>query len=207
MTPLRAIWATTLISILPGLLDLASPIAANAIFSLTTIALDLSYIIPIFLRRVFRNHPEVMFKPGPFYMGDGFLGWMCNCTCICWTLFTCVILSLPTIRPVTALNMNYASVCITISRILILYKQYVLTLRFFVYLGYYRGSSHTSIVCFPLCENLCNVIDDHDGLFSTWYILGAHKHYHGPQSNLQRAKSAAEEIDHTTDIKEKNESV
>ena len=33
----------------PGLLDLASPVAANAIFALTAMALDLSYIIPIFL--------------------------------------------------------------------------------------------------------------------------------------------------------------
>lgn len=48
-TPLIAIWFTTLISIIPGLLDLASPIAANAIFALTAMALDLSYIIPIFL--------------------------------------------------------------------------------------------------------------------------------------------------------------
>lgn len=48
-TPLRAIWACTVISVVPGLLDLASPIAANAIFALTAMALDLSYIIPIFL--------------------------------------------------------------------------------------------------------------------------------------------------------------
>jgi amino acid transporter len=48
-TPLLAVWATTILSILPGLLDLASPIAANAIFSLCAIALDSSYIIPIFL--------------------------------------------------------------------------------------------------------------------------------------------------------------
>jgi amino acid transporter len=48
-TPLRAIWFSTLISIIPGLLDLASPIAAQAIFALTAMALDLSYIIPIFL--------------------------------------------------------------------------------------------------------------------------------------------------------------
>jgi amino acid transporter len=48
-TPLRAIWFTTTLSIIPGFLDLASPIAANAIFALTAIALDLSYIIPIFL--------------------------------------------------------------------------------------------------------------------------------------------------------------
>lgn len=48
-TPMQAIWATTLFSILPGLLDFASPVAANAIFSLTAMALDISYIIPIFL--------------------------------------------------------------------------------------------------------------------------------------------------------------
>ncbi|KAF8172767.1 APC amino acid permease [Mycena galopus ATCC 62051] len=109
-TPLRAIWFSTIFSILPGLLDLASPAAANAIFSLTAIALDLSYIIPIFLRRVFQNHPEVMFKPGPFYMGAGALGWAANIACISWTLFVCVIFSFPTVKPVTSLNMNYASV-------------------------------------------------------------------------------------------------
>ena len=48
-TPLRAIWFVTGCSVLPGLLDLASPVAANAIFALTAMALDLSYIIPIFL--------------------------------------------------------------------------------------------------------------------------------------------------------------
>ncbi|KAF8901008.1 APC amino acid permease [Gymnopilus junonius] len=109
-TPLPAIWLTTIVSILPGLLDLASPVAANAIFSLTAMALDLSYIIPIFFRRLFRNHPEVKFTPGPFYMGDGLLGWACNCMCILWTLFVVVIFSLPNIMPVTADNMNYASV-------------------------------------------------------------------------------------------------
>jgi len=109
-TPLRAVWFSTIASILPGLLDLASPIAANAIFSITAMALDLSYIIPIFCRRVFHSHPDVMFKPGPFYMGDGWLGVLCNCICISWTLFICVLFSLPTELPVTKLNMNYSSV-------------------------------------------------------------------------------------------------
>jgi len=109
-TPLRAIWCSTIASILPGLLDLVSPVAANAVFSVTAMALDLSYIIPIFCRRLYHNHPEVMFKPGPFYMGDGWLGILCNCTCITWTLFICVLFSLPTELPVTKLNMNYASV-------------------------------------------------------------------------------------------------
>ena len=50
------------------------------------------------------------FKPGPFYMGDGLLGWAANVNCIVWTLFVCVIFSLPNYLPVTADNMNYASV-------------------------------------------------------------------------------------------------
>ncbi|CUA67006.1 putative amino-acid permease C15C4,04c [Schizosaccharomyces pombe 972h-] [Rhizoctonia solani] len=108
--PIHSVWLVVFLSILPGLLDLASPIAAQAIFALTAMALDLSYIVPIFCRRLFRNHPDVHFKPGPFYMGDGFLGWTVNTMCILWTLFVAVILALPTIRPVTQLNMNYASV-------------------------------------------------------------------------------------------------
>lgn len=122
-TPLRAIWFSTIVSILPGLLDLASPTAANAIFSVTAMALDLSYIIPIFCRRVYYNHPEVMFKPGPFYMGDGWMGLLCNCTCIIWTLFVCVVFSIPTNLPVTKLNMNYASV-ITVGVIVFAYVWY-----------------------------------------------------------------------------------
>jgi len=92
------------------LLDLASPVAANAIFALTAMALDWSYIIPIFLRRVFHSHPDVMFKPGPFYMGDGVVGYSANIICISWTVFVSLIFSFPTILPVTPQNMNYASV-------------------------------------------------------------------------------------------------
>ncbi|KAI0028728.1 APC amino acid permease [Vararia minispora EC-137] len=109
-TPINAIVGTTVFSILPGFLQFASPAAANAIFSLTAMALDISYIIPIFLRRVYGNHPEVTFKPGPFYLGDGLLGWAVNINCICWVLFVSVIFALPTVLPITPQNMNYASV-------------------------------------------------------------------------------------------------
>lgn len=143
-TPLRAIWLTTILAIIPGFLDLASPIAANAIFALTAIALDLSYIIPIFLRRLYANHPDVNFRPGPFYMGPGLLGWAANVTCISWTLFVCVIFSLPTVFPVTKINMNYASV-ITVGVVF---------------------------------------------LSGVWYVLSAHRHYHGPTSNLDAETKA-----------------
>jgi hypothetical protein len=75
---------------------------------LCAIALDTSYVIPIFCRRLFRNHPEVRFVPGPFYMG-GVLGWAANITCCVWTAFVVVIFSFPNVRPVTAENMNYAA--------------------------------------------------------------------------------------------------
>jgi hypothetical protein len=73
-------------------------------------ALDISYVIPIALRRIYQNHPEVQFKPGPFYLGDGLLGWVINLNCIVWTIFMSVIFSLPTTLPVTRDTMNYAAV-------------------------------------------------------------------------------------------------
>ena len=66
--------------------------------------------LPLHRRRVYEKHPDVKFTPGPFYMGAGWLGWTCNAICITWTLFICVLFSLPTYFPVTAVNMNYASV-------------------------------------------------------------------------------------------------
>ena len=59
---------------------------------------------------MYEHHPEVQFKPGPFYMGNGILGWAVNINCILWTLFVTVIFSIPTLLPVTKENMNYASV-------------------------------------------------------------------------------------------------
>lgn len=42
-TPLYSVWIVVLLSFLPGLLDLASPVAANAIFSLTAMGVSDSY--------------------------------------------------------------------------------------------------------------------------------------------------------------------
>ena len=46
-------------------------------------------------------------------MGDGWFGWFVNITCILWTLFVCVIFSMPNELPVTGENMNYAAVRLT----------------------------------------------------------------------------------------------
>ena len=67
-------------------------------------------LFPPTRRRIYGKHPDVKFVPGPFYMGDGWLGLACNTICITWTLFISVLFSLPTYFPVTKDNMNYASV-------------------------------------------------------------------------------------------------
>ncbi|KAH9820097.1 amino acid permease-domain-containing protein [Melampsora americana] len=108
--PVYAVWVVIICSILMGLLDFVSVVALNAIFSLCTMALDTSYAIPIALKMVFMDHPEVNFKPGPFNLGRGPLMWLCNGISVAWVSFVVVILALPTVRPVTAVNMNYASV-------------------------------------------------------------------------------------------------
>ncbi|KIP02544.1 hypothetical protein PHLGIDRAFT_122381 [Phlebiopsis gigantea 11061_1 CR5-6] len=109
-TPIRAIWFSAFLGALPGLLDLASPLALNAVYAATAMAFDLAYLVAVVLRRIYADHPEVQFKPGPFYMGDGWFGWTVNTIAVLWTIFVCIIFCMPNELPVNTQNMNYASV-------------------------------------------------------------------------------------------------
>jgi len=104
----NAVWLVVFLCIALVMLDFASDVAVNAVFSLCAIALDSSYIIPIICKVIFRDHPDVQFKPGPFDLGRR-RGLVINAIAIVWTCFVVIILALPQVRPVTALNMNYAS--------------------------------------------------------------------------------------------------
>lgn len=106
-TPINAVWLVVFIAILMGVLNFASYIAVSAIFSMTAVALDLSYVIPVVCRRWFENHPEVNFKPGPFYM-RGWGKWV-NLIMVVWTAFEVVILCFPSYKPITAQTFNYAA--------------------------------------------------------------------------------------------------
>ncbi|KAJ3228427.1 hypothetical protein HDU81_006169 [Chytriomyces hyalinus] len=107
--PINSVWIIIVISILMGLLGLLpDPTAVNAIFSLATIAMDWSYIIP-FGYKLYYCHivKTIEFVPGPFYMGPK-LGPVINAIAIVWTLFVTAILGLPTYLPLTYQTMNYA---------------------------------------------------------------------------------------------------
>jgi len=107
-TPINALIATVVIQCLLGLLYIASYVAINAVFSITAVALDLSYIVPTAgkLYGYLSGSCEIHFRPGPFYLGRW--GYAINAYAIAWTLFETGILVMPQVYPVTSRTMNYA---------------------------------------------------------------------------------------------------
>ncbi|EPQ52255.1 APC amino acid permease [Gloeophyllum trabeum ATCC 11539] len=106
-TPVNAVICTVVVECLFGLLSLASLVAINAVFSITAVALDLSYAIPIVAKlyiRLFDTDTE--FTPGPFYLGKW--GYAVNVYAVVWTLLETGILIMPQVYPVTPATMNYA---------------------------------------------------------------------------------------------------
>ena len=68
--------------------------------------MDISYASVILARNLYAKRVE--FRPGPYTLGK----WQMPInaiTCV-WVCFISIVLLFPTIRPVTALNMNYAVV-------------------------------------------------------------------------------------------------
>jgi len=102
-TPIYAVWFSVFWCIAINLIGLGSYAAISGVFNVCAIALDWSYCIPIFCKIVFGK-----FQPGPWHMGR--YGVFVNAWACLWTLFVSIIFILPTVRPVTAQNMNYASV-------------------------------------------------------------------------------------------------
>ncbi|KAF2090345.1 amino acid transporter [Saccharata proteae CBS 121410] len=102
-TPIYAVWITVFWCIAINLIGLGSYTAIDGVFSVCAIALDWSYVIPIMCKLIFGK-----FKPGPWNMGK--LSFLVNAYACLWTLFVSIIFILPTERPTTAQNMNYAAV-------------------------------------------------------------------------------------------------
>lgn len=102
-TPLYAVWLSVACCIAINLIGLGSYAAISGVFNVCAIALDWSYCIPIACKLIWSDN----FVPGPWHLGKFSKAvniWACT-----WTLFVSIIFILPTVRPVTALSMNYAS--------------------------------------------------------------------------------------------------
>lgn len=105
-TPVNAVWLIVTFSCALNLIGIGSTLTIVAIFNITAPALDLSYATVILARNIYSS--RIKFQPGPYTLGK----WQkpLNAITCTWVFFISVILLFPTIRPVTALNMNYAVV-------------------------------------------------------------------------------------------------
>jgi amino acid transporter len=84
---------------------LGSETAFNAILSLSTISLVIIYVTPIIARITWGRS---LFRPGPFSLGVW--AYPLGIISTLWMLFATVVFCLPTEMPVSADNLNYASV-------------------------------------------------------------------------------------------------
>ncbi|SPC67487.1 related to amino-acid permease 2 [Ustilago sp. UG-2017b] len=107
-TTLNAVWLVVIPCMALGCLAFASYTAVTAIFALAALGMDSSYLVPIVARWIYWDHPDVQFQPGPFFLGRGLLGKSINLIAVCWTMFECIILAIPTVQPITQFNFNYS---------------------------------------------------------------------------------------------------
>lgn len=106
-TPINAVWLVVVFCSCLNLIGIGSTLTIVAIFNITAPALDLSYIAVIVAHRVYES--RVQFIEGPYTLGR----WSkpVNAIAVSWVCFISVVLFFPTIKPVTATNMNYA-ICV-----------------------------------------------------------------------------------------------
>ena len=89
-----------------SLINVGSSTAFNAIISLATVALYVSYLILIFCL-VQKRFSDEKIAWGPWTLGR--YGVFVNIFALCYGIFICIFLPFPSQRPITAVNMNYAS--------------------------------------------------------------------------------------------------
>ncbi|KAM3074045.1 polyamine transporter tpo5, variant 3 [Clarireedia jacksonii] len=105
-TPIHSVWLIVLLTCLLNTIAIGSTSTIVAIFNITAPALDCSYAAVILARNIYSS--RIKFIPGPYTLGR----WQMplNTVACTWVFFISVVLMFPTVRPVTAANMNYAPV-------------------------------------------------------------------------------------------------
>ncbi len=101
--PIYGVWLSCFVGFILGLPYLINTTAYSAVTSLCTICLYVAYGLPL-LCRVFS---PIKFSPGPFHLGRWSI--YINIIGLIWIILIVVLFVLPPEYPVTAINMNYAS--------------------------------------------------------------------------------------------------
>lgn len=102
-SPTPAVWGVTVAAFFLGLPMLGSVTAFSAIVSLSTVALNVVYVMPIVARCTWGRS---YFEPGPFHLGAW--AYPLGAVSTLWMLFSTVVFCLPTQLPASAQNLNYA---------------------------------------------------------------------------------------------------
>lgn len=105
MLPLNALCLVSACSILLSVIYIISTTAFNAIVSLQTISLNISYIPPI-LFILLRKIRGQRINYGGFKLGR--YGIPVNLLALAYLIFIVIWIPFPTMLPVTGVNMNYA---------------------------------------------------------------------------------------------------
>ena len=106
MTPVHAILLVAAFASLLGLVNVGSMVAFNALTSVALMGHYLSYLLPITLL-VFRRFGKSEIPWGPWTLGRW--GLLVNLIAISYATVLVVFMVFPPYQPVTAQNMNYAS--------------------------------------------------------------------------------------------------
>lgn len=107
MLPVSSLFMSVFFLMLLGLINIGSTTAFNAVVSLSVVGLYTSYLIPITLH-AFRRIAGPPVSYGPFHLGK--YGLFVNTLSVVYTTVVVIFLFFPPYQPVTAQNMNYASV-------------------------------------------------------------------------------------------------
>ncbi|KAJ5752125.1 amino acid/polyamine transporter I [Penicillium odoratum] len=105
--PDYSVLTVTVLLLLLGLINIGSTTAFNAIISLAVFGLHLSYLLPIALILWRRLSTPKLLTYGPWKLGG--CGVILNILSLVYLSFTCIFMLFPPYYPVTAANMNYAS--------------------------------------------------------------------------------------------------
>ncbi|RAL07664.1 amino acid permease [Aspergillus homomorphus CBS 101889] len=104
---LRSLFLVTAIAVLIALINIGSSAAFNAVLSLDTLALYISYLVPVLfiLMKRIRNPQNLQW--GPYNLGKW--GIPINIFALLYGTYITIFLPWPETRPVTASNMNYGA--------------------------------------------------------------------------------------------------
>jgi len=101
-TPIAAVWIYAVLEITVNLLGLASYTAIGAVFNVCTVALNVSYVIPIVCKMIYGK-----FEKGPWNLGRW--SFLANLVAVTWNGFMALIFFFPTTLPVTPENVSSLS--------------------------------------------------------------------------------------------------